>query len=150
MIIWGGNYFDLPASRNFIVWDKINIHDGFDMAQAELAWTNIKGNSRIFRASAQRDNTSGGFHPTEKPIKLYTWILKNYANPGDIILDTHTGSGSSLIACEQMGYKYVAFEIDKTYFDKAKKRISDYKNQVSFFTGEELNLFVNDFFNKLP
>ena len=72
-------------------------------------------------------------HPTQKPVALYKWLLENYAKDGDIILDTHTGSGSSLIACEELGFKYVAFEIDKTYYEQAKERIEAETAQMNIF-----------------
>lgn len=80
-----------------------------------------------------RDSTSGKFHPTEKPIDLYKWILANYADPGDKILDTHVGSASSLIACHQMQYPFVGFEIDEEYYQKASKRLHEEMAQVSIF-----------------
>ena len=69
-------------------------------------------------------------HPTQKPVALYKWLLANYASPGDKILDTHVGSGSSLIACEQMGFEYIGFEIDKDYYDAANKRLADERRQM--------------------
>lgn len=75
----------------------------------------------------------GRFHPTQKPIALYKWILQNYAKPGDIILDTHVGSASSLIACEELGFDYVGFEIDKEYYQKARARIDEFNQQMRMF-----------------
>lgn len=131
-IIWGGNYFDLPPQRNFIIWQKSNIPEDFLMAMVEYAWTNIPGNAKLFYHKSLRDKTSGGFHPTEKPIALYKWLLTRYAKPGDKILDTHVGSASSLIACEELGFEYVGFELDPVYYEKAKQRLDEFNAQIRF------------------
>lgn len=78
-------------------------------------------------------NEKDRIHATQKPIALYKWILTNYAKPGDIILDTHVGSASSLIACEELGFDYVGFEIDKEYYQKATQRINEFNQQVRMF-----------------
>lgn len=122
-IIWGGNYFALPPRRNFIIYYKTNIPEGFNMAKCEYAWTNIKGNSSIFKYHAKRN--SGRFHPTQKPIELYEWLLSKYAKQGDKILDTHFGSGSIAVACNNLGYDLVASEIDADYYKLACKRIGE-------------------------
>ena len=102
------------------------------MSQIEYAWTNIQGNAKIFEYPSTRDETSGKFHPTEKPIALYKWLLQQYATPGDLILDTHVGSASSLIACDDMGFNYVGFEIDPEYYQQAKARIEEFNAQYRF------------------
>lgn len=99
------------------------------MAMAEYAWTSFQSNAKVFEKAPQN---SKRFHPTQKPIQLYTWILKNYAKRGDKILDTHVGSASSLIACERMRFDYVGFEIDKEYYELAKKRLDEEKAQLRF------------------
>lgn len=131
-IIWGGNYFRLDPSRNFIVWRKSNIPEKFTMAMAEFAWTNCIGNAKVvdFFSSGQGKER---FHPTQKPIDLYKWLLKNYAKPGDLILDTHVGSASSLIACEEMGFEYVGCELDPDYYKAACERISKFREQLRMF-----------------
>ena len=124
-IIWGGNYYDLPPSRNFVVWNK-KVPDGMSFAQCELAWTDIVGNAKIFEGA-----WTGGWkcedvdkiHPTQKPAKLYKWLLHKYAKPGDKILDTHMDSGSIAIACNELGFNLTASEIDEDYFEAACKRI---------------------------
>ena len=98
---------------------------------AEYGWTSFWGNAKVFDYSAI--GQEGRFHPTQKPIALYKWILQNYAKPGDIILDTHVGSASSLIACEELGFDYVGFEIDKEYYQKAKARIDEFNQQMRMF-----------------
>lgn len=132
-IIWGGNYFSLPPTRCFLIWRKLSISEAFSMAMCEYAWTSFNDNAKVFEHTPQRDATSGGFHPTEKPIKLYEWILHNYAKEGDTILDTHVGSGSSLIACYNTNHKYVGFEIDEQYYKAAKERIEAATAQTNIF-----------------
>lgn len=129
-IIWGGNYFDLPPTRCFIVWDK-NISEDFSLAMAELAWTSFDKLTKIFRMSVPKDGTK--IHPTQKPIALYDWILSRYAKQGYKILDTHVGSGSSLISFHNNGFDYVGFELDKEYYEKANKRLETEKSQLSIF-----------------
>ena len=128
-IIWGGNYFELPPTRCFLIWRKTNVPEKFSMAMCEYAWASFNENAKWFEMSAV--GQQGRFHPTQKPVELYKWILSNYAKDGDKILDTHVGSASSLIACEDMGYKYVGFEIDQEYYDKGVERIKTHKAQVS-------------------
>ena len=137
-IIWGANNFSLPNTEYFIIWDKEQTVDNF--ASAEYAWTNCKMPAKVFRYSiskviSDRKAEGGKIHPTQKPIALYKWLLKNYAKEGDKILDTHVGSASSLIACHQMNFEYIGFELDKEYFDKATKRMADEMAQISLFYG---------------
>ena len=119
--IWGGNYFDLPPTRCFIVWRKTNVPEDFSMAMAEYAWTSFDGNAKVFEFSAV--GQPNRFHPTQKPVELYEWTLNRFANDGDTIIDTHVGSASSLIACHRTNHKFVGFEIDETYYKKAKERL---------------------------
>ena len=130
-IIWGGNYFGLPPTRCFLIWRKTNVSQDFSMAMAEYAWTSFSLNAKVFDFPA--NGQPGRFHPTQKPVQLYTWILANYANRGDRILDTHAGSASSLVACEKMGFEYVGFEIDETYFKLAQERINEERAQLSIW-----------------
>lgn len=130
-VIWGGNYFQLPPTRCFLVWRKLTISQQFSMAMAEYAWTSFNSNAKVFEHVPQ-DNTGQRFHPTQKPVALYKWILTNYAKPGDKILDTHVGSASSLIACYDLGFDYVGFEIDEEYYRLAKKRLDEEMAQVRF------------------
>lgn len=137
----GGNYFIdyLPPSKSFICWDK-RCDDAIinNFADCEFAWCSENlGVARMFRylwagmLQGNMKNKEERFHPTQKPIALYKWILNTYAHEGDKILDTHVGSASSLIACEDMGYKYVGFEIDQEYYAKGVERIKTHKAQVS-------------------
>ena len=148
-IIWGGNYFSdiLPPSRSFIVWDK-RTTDAMrnDFADCEYAWMSKNlGVARVFRylwngmLQGDMQNKEERFHPTQKPVALYRWILANYAKQGDKLLDTHVGSASSLIAFEERGFDYVGFEIDADYYQKAQKRLEKNRAQISM-----------DFLWKLP
>ena len=134
-IIWGGNYFPLPPSRNFIVWRKLSISESFSMAMVEQAWTNLKGNAKYFECIPQDKER---FHPTQKPVELYAWILSRFAKSGWKILDTHMGSGSIAIACHNAGFDLTACEIDKVYFDKAMLRINKHIQQAELFDKHEL------------
>ena len=121
-IIWGGNYFPLPCSRCWIIWDKVQRCDNAD---AELAWTSFKKSVRIFTYPAQKlmgFMNPNRFHPTEKPVALYEWILRNYAKPGDKILDTHLGSQSSRIAAYKLGFDFWGCEIDDDYIREGNAR----------------------------
>jgi len=131
-IIWGANNFQLPQFKGFVVWEK-GIPEDFTMSMAEIASLSdgIGTISKIFklRASGQESR----IHPTQKPVALYQWLLQNYAKPGDKILDTHVGSASSLIACHNLGFDYIGFEIDKDYYDAATKRLNAVKEQGKLF-----------------
>jgi site-specific DNA-methyltransferase (adenine-specific) len=128
-IIWGGNYFDLPCSQYFAVWDKGETMYGRDFAECELAWVR-SGGTRIYK---KNPNQPDRIHPTQKPVKLYEWLLMNYAKEGDNILDTHLGSGSSAVACDALGFDLTACELDKEYFDAASKRIELARRQQKLF-----------------
>lgn len=129
-IIWGGNYFDLPPTRCFLVWRKISIAETFSMAMCEYAWTSFNDrNAKFIEIAPQGTAQEPRFHPTQKPIKLYEWILANYAEKGDKILDTHMGSGSSRIACWNFGFDFTGYEIDKEYFDKQEERFKKHTRQ---------------------
>ena len=120
-IIWGGNYFSLPPTRCFLVWRKTNIAEDFTMAMAEYAWTSFNGNAKIFSCPSLRTEASGKFHPTEKRLELYRWIIERYAKPGYKIFDPNMGSQNSRIAAYLMDYDYWGCEIDKYYFDEGCK-----------------------------
>lgn len=121
-IIWGGKYFGLPPTRCFLVWDKINIPEDFSMAMCEYAWTSFNANAKLFKYPPMAQKQDERFHPTQKPVALYEWIFNLYAKPGDRILDTHLGSGSSRIAAYKAGLDFVGYEIDKYYFEKQEER----------------------------
>jgi len=130
-IIWGGNYYKLDGSKCFIVWDK-TLH-GNTFADCEMAWASFDKVARIYKLNICHieKNYVKRIHPTQKPIKLYQWCLINYGQAGWKILDTHVGSGSSLIACEREGFDYVGFEIDPDYYKAAKERIERERMQLT-------------------
>jgi site-specific DNA-methyltransferase (adenine-specific) len=128
-IIWGGNYFPLPNSQYFAIWDKGETMYGRDFAECEYAWVS-KGGTRIYKTSPNQLNR---IHPTQKPVRLYKWLLDKYAKQGDKILDTHLGSGSIAIACHDYGFELTACELDTDYYNSAMKRIKNHTNQQKLF-----------------
>ncbi len=135
-IVWGGNYFTeyLEPKMGWIVWNKMQ--RDFSLADGELAWTSFDKAMRIFdmsrgEALAKNNKTGGRFHPTQKPVQLYEWLLLNYAKEGERILDTHFGSLSIGIACEKLGFELTAIELDKDYYRMAKQRLLDFKKQLT-------------------
>lgn len=137
-IIWGGNYFAsmLPDSQCWVIWDKEK-PEGVSYADVEMAWTSFDIAARLFKFAwngmlqGDMKHKEYKIHPTQKPVALYKWLLKRYAKPGDKILDTHVGSASSLIACHELGFKYVGFEIDSEYYALAKKRLEQETAQMN-------------------
>jgi len=127
-IIWGGNYFDLPPTRCIICWDKKQPWPNF--SQIEMAWTSYNSPAKIFKFD---NRTKDKIHPTQKPTKLYAWLLSMYAKEGDTILDTHLGSGSIAIACHDMGFDLTAYEIDEEYFAAASNRLKQHQRQLKLF-----------------
>lgn len=148
-IIWGGNYFidNLYSTKSFVVWDKVN--QGTNFADCELAWTSFDKAVRLYRfmwngmmqgSPADGSSNNGNkktnelrIHPTQKPVKLYEWLLMNYAKEGDKILDTHLGSGSIAIACHNLGFDLTACELDKEYYDAAMNRLDWHQRQKRLF-----------------
>tara|TARA_R110000868_G_scaffold119156_1_gene315699 strand:- start:43 stop:645 length:603 start_codon:yes stop_codon:yes gene_type:complete len=128
-IIWGGNYFPLPNSQYFAIWDKGETMYGRDFAECEYAWVR-SGGTRIYK---KNPNQPERIHPTQKPVALYRWLLQNYAKPNDKILDTHLGSGSSRIAADMEGYDFTGYELDTDYFNASCKRFNEYKMQTKLF-----------------
>ena len=126
-IIWGGNYFDLPQSQGFFIWDKKQPHD-FSLAMCEFAWSSIQKPAKMWSLSVLKER--GKIHPTQKPVELYEWLLINNAKDGFKILDTHLGSGSIALACHNLGYDLTACELDKEYYDAAIKRIEQHTQQL--------------------
>ena len=120
-IIWGGNYFldYLGATQGFLIWDKVQPHD-FSLAMCEMAWSSIQKPAKIWKRSVLAEGFK--IHPTQKPVNLYEWLLTNYADPSQRILDTHLGSGSSAIAAHYFGCDFVGIEIDADYYKAACER----------------------------
>ena len=142
-IIWGGNYFDLPPTQGFFIWNKKQPHD-FSLAMIEYAWSSLQKPAKMWDLSVLKER--GKIHPTQKPVELYNWLLQNNAKQGDKILDTHLGSGSIAIAVdsvnkiENMNLTLTACELDKEYFDKAIERIENETKWESVFAEEKINI----------
>ena len=138
-IIWGGNYMsvNIPfASRHTIIWDKEN-GDSF-MSDAEIAFTSFnKQTTKLYKLFWMSNMMKKGekpiIHPTQKPVALYEWLIKNYTKENDKILDTHLGSGSSRIACQKAGLEFVGFELDYDYFNASVKRFNEFTAQGNLF-----------------
>ena len=130
-IIWGGNNFELPTSEYFIIWQKSNIED-FSFAMCEMAWTNCNVPAKVF-TKLHVQVRQKRIHPTQKPVKLYEWLLKNYAKDGDKILDTHLGSASSAIAAHRMGFEFFGTELDSDYFQASIARFERETAQIDMF-----------------
>jgi site-specific DNA-methyltransferase (adenine-specific) len=129
-IIWGANYFVMPPTKCFVIWDKCYSED-VTFSRYEYAWSsfNVTSKGFIFNGQANKDK----IHPTQKPVTLYKWLLEKYAKQGDKILDTHLGSGSIAIACHDYNFELTACELDKEYFDKAMQRINNHTAQIKMF-----------------
>ena len=138
-IIWGANYFVehlTESHKGWIVWDKGQ--HGLTMSDCELAYSSFDKPTRVKVMNRVELLIDGTIHPTQKPVALYEWLLNNYAKQGDKILDTHVGSASSLIACYNLGFEYMGFELDEDYFKAATRRLEARKNQMDIFHIEEV------------
>lgn len=134
VVVWGGNYFELPPCRCFLAWYKHQPIGNY--SDCEFAWTNMEKPARTFDYPYFGTNGADGdgrIHPTQKPVALYTWIFTNYAKQGDKILDTHLGSGSSRIAAYELGLDFIGCEIDSEFFAKEEERFAAYTAQTSLF-----------------
>jgi len=131
-IIWGANNFQLPQFKGFIVWEK-GIPENFTMSMAEIASLSegLGTISKIYKCRASGQGNR--IHPTQKPVKLYEWLLLNYAKEGEKILDTHFGSLSIGIACHDLGFELTAIELDKDYYKAGKKRLIEHQRQLTIF-----------------
>ena len=138
-IVWGANHFisKIPFDSScWLVWDKDN---SGNFADCELAWSSFDTAVRKFRfrwngmLQENMKNKEVRIHPTQKPVALYHWLLNNYAKEGDKILDTHVGSASSLIACHDLKFEYLGFELDEDYYNTATERIKKHIAQVDIF-----------------
>ena len=127
-IIWGANYFPLSQYRGFIVWDKMTYIP--TMSQVELAYTSFDSPARYVKINS---NQKKRIHPTQKPVRLYEWILDKYAKPNWKILDTHIGSGSIAIACHNCGFDLTGFEIDSDYYNDCMKRLNEHQRQLKLW-----------------
>lgn len=132
-IIWGGNYFPLKPTRGIIAWVKPQMRNHPAFSQWEMAWTSFDKSAKVVESNTAALEDGNTTHPTQKPVKLYEWLLMNYANEGDKILDTHLGSGSIAIACHNLGYNLEGYELDKDYYIAAKKRLQEHQSQLRMF-----------------
>lgn len=131
VICWGGNYFCMPPTRCFIIWDKQQPED-VSFASCEYAWTSFDKSAKTYYQRPQNADLIR-IHPTQKPVDLYRWLLHNYAEKGHKILDTHLGSGSSRIAAYDYGFDFVGFELDKDYFEAQELRFKRHTAQLNMF-----------------
>ena len=139
-IITGANYFTkyLPSSMAWVFWYKMQ--DNFSFSDGEFIFTSFQTKAKIFKYArgnesgfSPKGNTGSNIHPTQKPVALYKWLLKNYATEGDKILDTHSGSGTTAIACVDMGFEYLCIEKDKEYFEKSVERVNKELIKIKLF-----------------
>lgn len=133
-IIWGANYFVEhlhKGTKGWVVWYKGQ--EGLTMSDAELAYSSFDCATRVVKINRVELLKDGTIHPTQKPVKLYKWLLENYTNENDLILDTHLGSGSIAIACHQMKRKLIGYEIDADYYRKACKRFEEQTRQTALW-----------------
>jgi site-specific DNA-methyltransferase (adenine-specific) len=136
-IIWGGNYFFdfLQSTKSYMIWDKQN--DGRDFAESEFAWSSFDEVARTFRMRPMGLD-GGKIHPTQKPVALYKWLLSRYAKHGELILDTHGGSGSIVIACHDLGHPIIWVEKDADYYRDAVARYKTHASQAVLFEPVEI------------
>jgi len=133
-VIFGGNYFGLPPTRCYLVWDKGEGFYNRTYAECELAWTSFDANTcKIKYDPLAKGDYKGKIHPCQKPVTVYDWILQKYAKTNDLILDTHLGSGSSRIAANKGGFNFIGFETDKDYYEKQEKRFKNFTAQQRLF-----------------
>lgn len=142
-IIWGINYYDIYLGPGRIIWDKVNGESSY--SDCEIAYCSTHDSTRLFRymwngmnqgksiSQGHKSKNEKRIHQTQKPVNLYKWTLMNYAKQGDKIIDTHVGSASSLVACHEMGFDFLGFELDKNMHELASKRLEEVMNQISMF-----------------
>lgn len=138
-IIWGGNFFFdyLGSQRSFIIWYKKGKDTNPNFSPVEFAWTNCDGLPKVYKIDwigfGYINSGEEKIHPTQKPVSLYRNLITDYAKPGDRILDTHLGSGSSAIAAHSMGFDFVGCELDRDYYEAACKRFKEQTAQQKLF-----------------
>jgi site-specific DNA-methyltransferase (adenine-specific) len=143
-IVWGANYFGLIGG--YIFWDKKETMPTY--SKGELAWTSLFNRVDLFEmlwSGYKKEVNEIRIHPTQKPVKLYEWLLTNYAKPGDRILDTHLGSGSSAIAAHNLGFDFVGMELDPDYYAAAVKRFEQHKAQARLFDCDDYQQTERDY-----
>ena len=124
-IIWGGNYFDLPQTKSFLVWDKVQPFN-FSLAMCEQAWTSFNTPAKLFKYRVLNDKKE---HPTQKPLTLFEWCIINYSEEGQTIFDPFLGSGTTAVACINTGRNFIGIEKDEEYFNIAQKRVTEAQGQ---------------------
>jgi len=127
-IIWGGNYFNLPPSQGFLIWDKKQ-PESFSSSMCEMAFMSIQSPAKIFSGHVVTIEKNK-VHPTQKPVRLGEWILEKYAKQGDIIFDPFAGSGTFLVSAQNLGFEYIGCELDKEYFEIAQERLGYVKQRL--------------------
>jgi len=132
-IVWGANNFELPPSEYFLCWNKEQAMPNFATLEYAYVSMGLKKPAKLFTYSIHKHNQTNKIHPTQKPVKLYEWLLDNYAKEGDRILDTHLGSGSIALACHNRGYSLDAYEIDEEYYNAATERLRVHQSQLTIF-----------------
>lgn len=135
-IIWGGNYYALPPTKHCVIWDKLQ-PEAMSFGMFDFAWTSFDGANKAFRCSSN-DESDCRIHPTQKPVKLYKWLLTRYAKPGDTIFDSHMGSQSSRIAAYDLGFDYVGCELDPDYFKAGNERFERHIAQPKLFSPDPI------------
>lgn len=133
-VVWGGNYYDLPPSRGYLIWDKMQ--SGFSLADSEFAWVNKPITPKTFRYARAQLASEGKIHPTQKPVGLMVWCIDRIGNP-QTILDPFMGSGTTGVACAQLGRKFIGIEIEPKYFDIACRRIEQAYAQGKLFEPQQ-------------
>ena len=129
-IIWGGNYFDLPPTRCFHAWHKCDIPLKFSFSNVEYAWTSFKTNAKLLSFITGQ---KGKVHPTQKPLDLITWEILNYSKDGDLILDPFSGSGTTAIACEKTGRRFICIEKNQDYFALSVERLENFRKEPTLW-----------------
>ena len=140
-IVWGGNYFELPPSRGYLIWDKMQ--NGFSLADSEYAWVSAPLTPKTFRYARAQLASEGKTHPTQKPLPLMEWCLTHIPD-AQTILDPFMGSGTTGVACAKMGRKFIGIELDEDYFDIACKRIEAAYKQPDLFIEQPENIKQGD------
>lgn len=129
-IIWGGNYFDLPPTQGFFIWDKIQPED-FSLAMCEFAWSSIQKPAKMFRYSVLTERDK--IHPTQKPVKLFEWLLNKTTNEHDLVLDCFSGSGTTAVACHNLHRRFICIEKDPEYYRASCERLEQAQRQQTLF-----------------
>lgn len=130
-IVWGGNYYDLPPSRGYLVWDKMQT--GFTLADSELAWCSDPITPKTFRFARAQLASEGKVHPTQKPLGLMTWCIELLPKPSRTILDPFMGSGTTIVACQKLGRVGIGIEVDEKHFATACRRVEEAMKQGDLF-----------------